>query len=225
MKPIALQPGRAEMAYRAILDDICDGSMPPGTQLVQEELAAQLGVSRQPVQQALARLKGDGLLEEAPGRGLCVPILDLSRMRLHYEIRSALDQLAARLAAARASTGSLDHRKIEKQGKSIVTAGQRAVSKKNYGDMIRRDIEFHSFVYSISGNELIEGTAEVHWRFLRRAMGDVLLRAQPPPSIWQQHEEILNAIVSGEPSLAAALAANHIEVASEALEAALQEES
>lgn len=199
--------------------------MPPGTQLVQEELAAQLGVSRQPVQQALARLKGNRLLEEAPGRGLCVPILDLSRMRLHYEIRSGLDQLAARLAATRVSKGSLDQRTIEKQGESIIAAGRRAVSRESFVEMIRSGIEFHSFVYSISGNELIEGTAEIHWLYFRRVMGDVLRHAQSPPSIWEQHEEILQAILSGEPSLAVALAAKHIEDASEALASVLQEES
>lgn len=213
------------MAYQAILDEINDGSIPPGTQLVQEDLAAQLGVSRQPIQQALARLRGDGLLEEAPGRGLCVPPLDLSRMRLHYEIRSALDQLAARLAATRVSNGSLDQKEIQKKGKSIIVAGQRAVSKDAFGKMIRHDIEFHSFVYSISGNELIESTAEPHWRFLRRVMGDVLRRAEPPLSIWQQHEGILQAILSGDPPLAEALAADHIDIASEALTAALQEDS
>jgi len=61
MKRIA-GSGAAELAYRALLEEICDDSMPPGTQLVQEELTAKLGVLRQPIQQAFARLKADGLL-------------------------------------------------------------------------------------------------------------------------------------------------------------------
>ena len=225
MKRIAAQPGRSELAYQALLDEICDGSLPAGTQLVQEELAAQLGVSRQPIQQALARLKGDGLLEEAPGRGLCVPPLDQSRMRSHYQIRSSLDRLAARLAASRVADASLDSKDVQKNGQTIIDAGNSAVSSETVKDMIHHDIAFHSYVYAISGNSLIEPAAEVHWQFLRRVMGDVLRRAEPPPSIWQQHEAILQAIVAGDPIHAEQLAEDHIELACDSLAQALPAEN
>ena len=217
MKRLSVPQSRAEQTYQVLLDEICDGSMPAGTQLIQEELAAQLGVSRQPIQQALARLKGDGLLEEAPGRGLCVPALDLSRMRSHYDIRSALDRLAARLAAMRVAEATLNKQQVSDAGQKIVDAGRDAVAKGAVKDMIRRDIDFHSYIYTISGNPLIATTAESHWRFLRRVMGDVLRRAQPPASIWQQHQAILQAIVSGNADAADSLAEQHIENASDAL--------
>ncbi|MFK7857815.1 MAG: GntR family transcriptional regulator [Granulosicoccus sp.] len=217
MKRLPISQSRAEQTYQILLDEICDGSMPAGTPLIQEELAALLGVSRQPIQQALARLKGDGLLEDAPGRGLCVPALNLSRMRSHYEIRSSLDRLAARLAAERVADITLDAMVVNDTGWKIIDAGTEAVAKEAVSDMIRLDIAFHSYIYTISGNPLIATTAESHWRFLRRVMGDVLRRAEPPASIWQQHEAILKAIVSGEASHADHLAKHHIDNASEAL--------
>ncbi len=217
MKRLSVPQSRAEQAYQILLDEICEGSVPAGTPLIQEELAEQLGVSRQPIQQALARLKGDGLLEEAPGRGLCVPALDLSRMRSHYEIRSSLDRLAARLAAQRIADKTLKAKVVTDKGQRIIDAGSEAVAKEAVKDMIRLDIEFHSYIYTISGNPLIASTAETHWRFLRRVMGDILRRAQPPTSIWQQHESILKAIVSGDANNADNLAEHHIVNASEAL--------
>ncbi|MDC1198805.1 GntR family transcriptional regulator [bacterium] len=87
MKPILAAPSLTDQVYDAIVDDICDGSLPAGAHLVQERLASKLGVSRQPVQQAMALLKANGMVEEIGGRGLRVAPLDLTQMRQRYEIR------------------------------------------------------------------------------------------------------------------------------------------
>ena len=62
---IRTAPALGEQVYQAIVDEICDGTLEAGAHLVQEQLAARFGVSRQPVQQAMALLKADGLVEEA----------------------------------------------------------------------------------------------------------------------------------------------------------------
>ena len=64
--------------YKVLLDAISEGSLAPGSRLTQEEIAAQLEVSRSPVLQALRLLKKDGLVLDAPGRGLLVAPLDAS---------------------------------------------------------------------------------------------------------------------------------------------------
>ena len=69
---IANAPDLVEQVYRALLDAISDGSLAPGSRLGQEDIAARLAVSRQPVLQALRLLKKDGLVLDAPGRGLLV---------------------------------------------------------------------------------------------------------------------------------------------------------
>ena len=71
-------PDLAERVYRSLLDAICDGSLAPGQRITQEDIAHQLAVSRQPVLQALRLLKKDGLVQDAPGRGLVVAPLDVA---------------------------------------------------------------------------------------------------------------------------------------------------
>ncbi len=221
MKPITAIPNRAEQAYQLLLDDICDGVLAAGTHLVQEELAARLGVSRQPIQQALALLKSDGLVEDIGMRGLRVVPLESTVMRQHYEIRAALDVLAVRRAAERAAASAETAAEISCRGRALVEAGRAAAGGGSVKRQVRCDVDFHRFLYAASGNPLLAETAEPHWRYLRRVMADVLRHAEPGTAIWQQHKEILEAVVAGDPPRAALLAERHIDGAAERLSAVL----
>ena len=221
MKRIESYPSRTEQAYRAILDEICEGALAPGTHLVQEQLAGRLGVSRQPIQQAMALLKSDGLVRELGGRGLYVAPLDLTVMRQHYEIRAALDELAARLAAERARSSPEAAREIARGGEAILDAGAAAVAAGDIPRMVRHDVAFHRFLYDASGNSLLAATAEPHWRYLRRVMGEVLRFAEPGPAIWRQHRGILEAIVRGDAEAAIDRARQHVHGAAERLSEAV----
>lgn len=221
MKPLNQQPGLTEQVYQALLAEICAGRMPPGTHVVQEQVAAGLNVSRQPVQQALALLKSEGLLKELGRRGLFVAPLEVATMRQHYEIRAALDGLAARRAAERAAASKDVAREIEREGASRVAAGAAAIATGAVAALVQRDVEFHAFLYAATGNPLIATTAEPHWRYLRLVMSEVLRHAEPPPEIWRQHQDILDAIVSGNARRAEQLAIEHVETARIRLEPAL----
>ncbi len=223
MKIIQSQPSLTEQVYDAIADEICDGALPAGAHLVQEQLAARLGVSRQPIQQAMALLKADGMVEEIGRRGLRVTPLDLDLMRHHYDIRAILDGLAARMAATCARDVPVAAQTIEKQGQAILRLGEAAVERGAVGDQVRHDEALHKLLYKNSGNPLLERTAEPHWRFLRRAMGEVLRHAELPGDIWRQHAEILKAVVAGDPQRAEALIIEHDLHAANALRAALAE--
>ena len=133
MQRIEPQLSRAEQAYRAILDEISEGALAPGTHLVQEQLAERLGVSRQPIQQAMALLKSDGLVQELGARGLYVAPLDVLVMRQHYEIRGALDMLAARLGAGRAHASAKVAQTIAHGGQLIMKAGTAAAAPATSG--------------------------------------------------------------------------------------------
>lgn len=210
MRALRTAPGLAEQLYSAVLDEICDGTLAPGAHLVQEQLAERFEVSRQPVQQAMARLRADGLVEDVGKRGLRVAALDLDRMQHHYEIRAALDALAARRAAERAQADAAVARDIGKRGRAILADGARAIRDGLTREQIRHDEAFHKLIYDASGNPLLARTAEAHWRFLRRVMGDVLRHAETPREIWRQHGEILAALEAGNPDLAEKLARAHI---------------
>lgn len=221
MTLIRTAPGLAEQVYQAVLDEICDGVLPPGSHLVQEQLAERFGVSRQPIQQAMALLKADGVVEEVGKRGLSVAELDLTLMRHHYDIRAALDGLAARLAARRVKESASVSRDFARHAEKILARGRKAIEDCVSLEQIRADEAFHKLIYEASGNPFLARTAEVHWRFLRRAMSDVLRHAQPPDTIWRQHAAIFEAIAAGDERLAEARASEHLELAANALTAAL----
>ena len=214
-------PSLGDQTYQAILDDICDGTLPAGTHLVQEKLAAELGVSRQPIQQALALLKADGMVEDVGRRGLRVTGIDLALMRDHYDIRAALDGLAARCAALHARDAGFA-RLARERGEAILAEGRKAVDAGIIHDMVRHDEAFHNLIYDASGNSQLARTAESHWRFLRRVMGEVLRHAEPPHDIWRQHADILQAMLDGDAERAEQLAFDHVARAAEMLAAALQ---
>ena len=221
MKPVKQHPGLTQQVYQALLDEMTGGRLAAGQHLVQEQIAAELGVSRQPVQQALAMLKNEGLVTELGKRGLFVAPLDLATMRHRYEIRAALDGLAARLAAGRAKGSRTVAAEIKSRGAELITQGRAAVAKGSTPAMVHCDIAFHDFIYEMSGNPLITETARGHWRQLRRVMGEVLRHAEPPSTIWRQHDDIVSAIVAGNAERAEAAAVAHVWTAAERLERAL----
>ncbi|CDY79271.1 Transcriptional regulator, GntR family [Caballeronia glathei] len=185
--------------YKVLLDAISEGSLAPGTRITQEEIAEQLEVSRSPVLQALRLLKKDGLVQDAPGRGLLVTPLDAAWISNLYEIRGALDSLAARLAAERGA----------KLDKSLIANGRRASKGEDVKAMIDADMAFHSAIYAASGNPLITETAHLHWVHLRRVMGAVLQVSGQRKWIWDEHAAIAAAIAEGDSKLAMELTDQH----------------
>lgn len=217
---LAPHPSLVEQAYEAISGEIADGALEPNTHLVQEELAARYGVSRQPIQQALLLLKSEGIVQDAGRRGLVVAPIDLQMMRDRYEVRAILDGLAARLAARRCAASAIVTTQSGREGDRIIAAGLQAVAGGNIKAMVAHDVAFHGFIYAVSGNPAIAPTAEIHWRFLRRVMGEVLRRSKQAPDIWQQHREILDAIVAGDADAAEERILGHIRNAAGRLAAA-----
>ena len=204
-------PDLVEQVYASLLDAISDGTLPPGARIMQEDIAEQLAVSRQPVLQALRLLRKDGFVLDAPGRGVLVAPLDVTTLVQIYQVRSTLDALAARLAAqARCA--------IDAQ---LITQGRKAARGKDVKAMMTADAAFHTAIYVASGNPLIAQTAQTHWHHIRRAMGAVLQLSTMRESIWDEHEAIANAIAYGDEAKAEALIRQHGEDAGRNLAALL----
>ena len=200
-------PDLVDQVYSRLLDAISEGSLAPGERLTQEGIAARLAVSRQPVLQALRLLKMDGFVLDAPGRGVLVAPLDAEWISKVYQVRGALDALAARLAASRRFR--IDPKLVEQ--------GRKAARGRNVKAMIDADIAFHSAIYVASGNPLIEQSAHHHWRHLRRVMGAVLQSSRQREALWNEHEAIAKAIAAGDGERAARLIDDHSRQASENL--------
>jgi DNA-binding GntR family transcriptional regulator len=210
---LELAPDLVDQVYHALIDAISTGALAPGARITQEDLAAQLAVSRQPVLQALRLLKKDGLVSAAPGRGLQVAPLDAKWLANVYQVRSALDALAARLACAAGFAYDAD----------LIARGRRAAKSGKVGAMIDADIEFHAQVYAAADNPLIEQSAQLHWRHIRRAMGAVLQHSELRSTVWNEHEAIARAIAARDARRAESLMRSHGEQAGRHLQARLSE--
>lgn len=219
MKALSIQPNLVEQVRDAILAEIATGELAPGDRIIQEQLAQALGVSRQPVQQALALLRGQGVLQDAPGRGLIVAPLDADHVQHMYELRAAVEGLAARLAAERGSE------RAAKTGRSLIDAGRKAVSTRAVAKMINADIRFHEFLYELSENPLIASTLETHLTYTQRVMGEVLTRDEEPRDIWDQHAEIIDAIAAGDGARAEVLVRAHLTGAANFMVARLRDQA
>jgi DNA-binding GntR family transcriptional regulator len=207
LKRLSVQATMVDQVYNAILTDISEGTLAANSRLIQGELALALGVSRQPVQQALLLLRSHGFLREATGRGLIVAPIDSDFVQDLYELRAALEGTAARLAARRGAE------RARREGAALIEAGNAAIKSGSVGKMIAADMKFHQFVYEISGNRLIRETTDPHWRHLRRIIGEVLRQDNLPRNIWDQHAAILEAIRDGDEKTAERLAQDHIAAA------------
>jgi len=213
LSKIQVRPDLVDQVYTMLLDAISDGSLAPGARITQEEIAEQMSVSRSPVLQALRLLKRDGLVQDAPGRGILIAELDPRWIGNIYQVRGALDSLAARLAAE----AKFDI------GRDIIDVGRKAARSKDVKAMIDADIAFHSAIYLASGNRLIVETTQVHWMHLRRVMGAALQSNARREASWDEHEAIANAIASGDVVLAGELSEKHAAVACQHLLSRLNE--
>lgn len=191
------EPSLIDRAYDSILAAIRDGRLSPGVRLNQDELAATLQISRQPVGQALTILKSQGFVRDNGRRGLIVAPLEVDFVKSIYQLREALDPLAARLAAERCSPADAA------SGKRFLAAGRKAKS-----DGLDADMRLHLWIYEVAGNPILTQTMGIYWNHLRRA-GGLRQPAISKDDLWEEHGAIVDAIVRNDPAAAAQHAHQH----------------
>src|SRR2546425_13156960 len=196
-------PTLIEQAYDAILAAICDGRLAPGARLNQDDLAARMGISRQPVGQALSVLKAQSFVRDTGRRGLIVAPLEREFLHSVYELREALDSLAASLAAQRCTP------RDAAEGRKLVADGREAERSGRVDELIEADMRFHLWICRVAGNPLLSDTMRLYWNHLRRAMSEVLQQPARRDPIWQEHEALLQGIIKRDPSEATPRAHPH----------------
>jgi len=193
-----------QMTYEAILDEICTGSLTPGTRLSQDHLAAQLNVSRQPVNSAITMLKSQNFVEDTGRRGVVVAAVDRKLFDAIYQFRSAVDPLAVELAITRMAEKDIAC------GRAIIARGKICVEATQSQAVLQADIDFHSLIYQLSGNAIIIDTMHLNWRHLQRSMSKVLQHPGMSSQVWIEHEQIFDAMVAGKTAQATALMRRHV---------------
>jgi DNA-binding GntR family transcriptional regulator len=216
MESLKPQKTLVELVYERILDAICSGALPAGARVTQDELAARLQVSRQPVMSALGLLKQQGFLVEHGRRGLQVAPADRAHFDAIYEFRSVVEPWAASLAADRMTPELLA------RGRALVATGNRVAAAGDANATLQADIDFHNFIYEACGNPLVLESMQLHWQHLRRSMGEVLQRPRFTEKVWREHAAILDAIAAGDRKAAARLIGEHVREARERVGAELE---
>lgn len=203
------KPDLIAQTHEAIRSAIMSGDLPPCAPLAQEELAETLGVSRQPISHALVLLKREGLVVDRGRKGQMVAPIDAGKLLGLYQVRGALDRLAARLAAAQSGDG-------KEELLHLVREGQSAAERGDVGGVVAADVAFHSALYELSGNAEIAATAQGFWSHMARSMRVVVEDRSRWSGIWAEHEAIARAVIGGDIDRAGELAARHAENAGEA---------
>jgi len=193
MIPLQPAPNLTDQVYTRILEAITDRSLLPGQRITQNELAEKLGVSRQPVSHALHLLHRQGLLVESGRRGFEVTQLDPVSIRQLYEVRGAIDALAARLAAGRVRSDADGRARLE----AALRAGRAIDRTTPLARLIALDVDFHTAIYRLAGNPAIEEMIAPQWLHMRRSMATVLAELDYRESAWSEHAAIAAQILAG----------------------------
>jgi DNA-binding GntR family transcriptional regulator len=205
MIPLEPLPNLTDQVYARILEAITDRTLPPGHRIRQNELAERLGVSRQPVSHALHVLHRQGLVAESGRKGFEVTQLDPLRIRQLYEVRGAIDALAARLAAQRIKLDATGRADLE----AALRAGRAVDQRTPLSRLIAFDVDFHRAIYRLAGNPAIEEMIAPQWPHMKRSMATVLAELDYRESAWTEHEAIAADILSGNAKAAEGLALAH----------------
>lgn len=194
---------------KKIEDDIVYGKLPPGAKLEEVELCEKYGVSRTPIREALKLLASEGLIEIRPRRGAIVPKLNLVTLCEMFEVMAELEGMCGRLAARRIS---------EEEKNQLLTLHRECeqyMTDNNSEDYYEANKKFHFFLYGLSRNQyLIEQATSLHNRLhpYRRLQLRVNNRMQ---NSFHEHEQIVNAIITANESLAEHLLESHVQVQGE----------
>lgn len=174
--------------YQLLKRRIVTNDLALGLKLTEQQLAKELGVSRTPIREALNRLIQDGLVTASPGRGAFVATFQPYDIVEFFEVREALEGMAARLAASRITREALT--RLRRQLEAGVAHGERD----GYTGYLEADRKFHEAVTSASGNRhlcQLMGALRERIQILRHR--SVVLPGRARKS-FQEHLNIIEAL-------------------------------
>lgn len=213
LKPIQLDSYKPlrELVFEAIRQAIIDGTLEPGQRLMETQLAEELGVSRTPVREAIRKLELANFVVMIPRRGAYVADISLKDISEVFEIRGALEALAAELAAERAS-----EEEIEQLERLLVEIG-KSIEKRDVEALVALDTEFHDLLYRASRNERLEQLLSQLREHIQRFRTETLSHPARMKVALEEHRQIVEALAARDGDLARQLAAEHIESAENSL--------
>jgi DNA-binding GntR family transcriptional regulator len=190
----------SERVTRQLRDEIVGGLRPPGSKLVERDLAAELGVSRVPVRDALRALVTEGLVTPRPRSWAVVRTFTPADVADLHEIRSALEVLAFRLAAERHTPDGLARLRADlDRQRAAARAGDAAEAR-------RAGADFHETVVALAANALL---SEIE-RLLQSRMRWLLGQHDDLMAVATEHEALYDAIAASDVDRVEELSREHV---------------
>lgn len=205
-----------DRVYAKLKQAISEGVFPPGTRLVENELAERLKVSRTPVREALQRLSREGLVTVLPRRGVIVESLSLKDVEEVFMLREVLEGLAGALAAQRVTQAELEVLD------SVVEQSKRAADENNDEEAVKLNAEFHRLIVEAAKSpklkELLDVVLSQISNYRRMSMSE----PSRPKKAAAEHAAIVQAIKDNDPEEAENLLRQHSSNAREIVMAILR---
>ncbi len=187
----------ADKAAEVLRHMIMRGEIPPGTRLVEDSLAVQLGVSRAPLREALDVLSHEGLVSGQPGKGCFVEELTVKRIRDICEVRTLLEVHAAQLAATHLQPEQAS------QLEAALHNFEAAVAAHSVAGYVEADAELHRLIWEFSQNQPLVGMLKTLMAPLRTIIQINAESFEDWPAIWDLHADLVHGVCSRDPVLAA----------------------
>lgn len=205
-----------EMVFESLREAIILGRLRPGERLMEIQLAEEMGVSRTPVREAIRKLELEGFVVMVPRKGAYVAGISVKDIVDVFEVRAALEGLAAALAAERITSEEMDQ--LEMSLLKIYN------TEDDINAIVEGDSSFHSLVYQASRNQrLVQIITHLQEQIHRFRMTSLSQPGRTKIAL-DEHKKIVEAISDRNVELAHVLATEHIENAEQSLLNALREE-
>lgn len=215
MARVELPPSLPEHVSRILRDDILGGSLAPGDRITEAQVIERLGVSRTPVREGLRMLEAEGLVVSHRGRGTYVAYrLTRDEARLIYDVRLIVEPHLTRLAAERMTPEDLASvRSLLAEFSEALDSGPRLAGQ--------RDADFHLAIYDASRSEL-RSVLRGYWSRMQLELSERIYTTELPSRFVREHEEIVEALASGDGDRAAESMARHIAHGRDVLERSIR---
>lgn len=220
LSPIKLENYKPlrEIVFETLREAIISGKLKAGERLMEVQLAEEMGVSRTPVREAIRKLELEGFVVMVPRKGAYVAGISTKDITEVFEIRAALESLAASLAAER-----ITEEELEELERLLVQVAECA-QKDDLEKLIEIDTQFHDCLYKASRNDrlvqIISNLREQIQRFRTTSLASPGRMKQT----LKEHKKIVEAISQRDMKLAHDLAIEHIENAENSILEALEKQ-
>jgi DNA-binding GntR family transcriptional regulator len=201
-----IRGGTVDRVFQHLKDGILSGRYAPGQRLIESDLTSELTVSRGPLREAFRKLSAEGLVESIPNRGAIVRRLSHKETQELFQIRGALEVLAARLASENIGMPGARER-FEQAVAPIWNEAPRNIGMTYLGE----NRIFHQAVADISGNEQLAVLCRQMQLPLIMFQLSGMLTPETLALSNREHRAIAAAILAGDADAASARMTNHLE--------------